>query len=271
LLARGCRQGALIEAPARMLRLGSPEGGSKDWAVNDDTVQDGQLAVVSQDCDIAAPTTTEPCVEAITARWSSSSAEIHIARKGNSVRLYVLKQIDQKALLADARRRVQIEKAALLTTSFTEVLSNEEARRRFASWVAGRYDRPAIVDELVNAIHRPLVKAMESITRSGGALASTLGRISELRFSASASSGSRWTVGFVAMLEEEDEFTPEEEAEIAGWLDEILVDEDGPIEEIHLAVRDPGTISLQDYLRTTRLQLDHYTIDPLELGSRTAL
>jgi len=262
LLARGCHQGALIEAPARMLRLCSPGDGAQGWAVADDTAQEGQLAVVSQDCDIAAPVVTEPCVEAVTARWSSSPSEIHIARKGNSVRLYLLGQTGQKALLADARRRIHIEKEALLAARFTDVLPDELARRRFASWVAGRYDRPAIENELIDAIHKPLVKATDLAIRTSGDLSTILERVSELRFSVFPESGnSRWTVGFVAMLEEGDELKAEEEGELAGWLERVLVHQDGPIEEIRIVVRTPRTISVQDYLSTKHLQLDHYTLD----------
>ncbi len=107
LLEQGCRQGALLDAAARMLWLRASTGAKEkdeSWSIAEGTIQDALLVVVSQDCDIFAPSKTEPCVEAITARWSSNRSEIHSARKGNSARLYLLKEEEGgRALIADAR------------------------------------------------------------------------------------------------------------------------------------------------------------------------
>lgn len=257
LLERGCRQGALIEAPARMLWL--QDSGEQDghWIAREDAAKETQLAVVSQDCDIVAPGKTEPFVEAVAARWSADRSEIHVARKGNSVRLYLLTETEGKALLADARRRVHIKKESLLSAKFTKVLPDERTRLRFASWVAGRYDRPAIANEIVNAIHKPLVKALDALGRTGESPMDVLDRVDELRFAVRGNGP--WKVDLIAMLDGEQELGAEEEAELAGWLEDILVIEDGSIEEIGVAFRAPRTISLHDYTQTTRLQLDQYS------------
>jgi len=262
LLASGCRQGALLEASARMLWLREPET-SKDergpWAIAEDCVDDAQLIVVSQDCDIAALAKTEPRVEAIAARWSSDASEAHTARKGNSARLYLLTESGDKALLADARRRVHIEKDALRSAKFTQIFTDDRARARFASWVAGRYDRPAIADELVSAVHKPVVKAVDSLLKSRADLLSVVDRIDELRFR--ATDPRPWTVDLIAMLDETDELTTEQEAEVSAWLEDTLVVAGGPVGEVRVAFRDPRSISLHDYLQTTRMPLDHYSME----------
>jgi hypothetical protein len=237
-------------------------GASKDrsgpWAIAEDYTHGAQLIVVSQDCDIVALVKTEPWVEAITARWSSDASEIHAARKGNSARLYLLKEYDDKALLADARRRVHIDKDALRSGEFKEVFGDERARARFASWVAGRYNRTAIPDELVNAVHKPIVKAVDALMRTCAELLSLVDRIDELRFRATAARP--LTVDFIAMLDESDELTAEQEAEFSAWLEDTLVAPGAAVGEVRVAFRNPKSISLHDYLQTTRLPLDHYSM-----------
>ena len=82
----------------------------------------------------------------------------------------------------------------------------------------------------------------------------------ELRFSVGAKKPP-WTVQFIAMLDESSELTVEEEAEIGEWLEQVLLAEAGPVENIALAFRTESTISLRDYIATTRLQLDHIDDD----------
>src|ERR1700754_1340073 len=91
LLESGCRQGALIDAPARVLCLTCP-GAQLAWTIAEEFVHDAKLVVVSQDCDIFAGLTSEPRVEALAARWTNESSEIHTARKGNSARVFLLKE-----------------------------------------------------------------------------------------------------------------------------------------------------------------------------------
>lgn len=251
LLGLGCHQGALVEAPARMLWLMRP-GPDQAWTTAEDEAGEALLVVASQNCDIYAGPKTEPCVEALTAKWTANTSDIYTARKGNSARLYLLRETDGKALLADARRRLHIDKRSLLSAKFSDVL-HERSLGRFASWIAGRYNRPAIENELVEAIQKPIVKALASTIPDG----LPLDRISELRFRATEAAPLK--VDFIAMFDEGEELTPEEEADFGGWLEQTLVVENGTVREIRLSFRNPRSISLSDYLQTTRLQLDQYT------------
>ena len=257
LFQSGCRQGALIDAPAQTMwltRVGEDQG----WSSTDDTVADALLIAVSQDCDIYASPKAEPRVEAMTARWTKDRNEIHTARKGNSTRLFLLQESDDKALVADARRRVQIDKNALRGMTFKPAFEDQRTRTRFARWVAGRYDRPAIANELVDAVQKPIVSAMNTLVSKNETLLGILKRVAELRFSVGVGQAP-WTLHLMGMIDEEDELSAEEEAELGGWLEEVLVVEGGPIKDIALAFRTESNISLRDYLQTTHLQLDHFS------------
>ncbi len=257
LLARGCRQGALLDAPARTLWLRTNDDpAAAEWLVGDKSGE-GKLVVVSQDCDVYAPSNTEPFVEALPATWSTDRGDIFRARKGNSSRFFLLQEETGRGLIADARYRVQIQKEALVAAEFAAIFDSDDQRVRFSRWLAGRYDRPAIADELVDAIHKPTVKAVSALKKSSP-LYRILDRIGELRFSL-AKVDVPYVVHFIGLLENGDQLTVEEEADIIGWLDGVLVRDDGPVSEILVAFRTPESISLHDYVRTTRLQLDHFS------------
>jgi hypothetical protein len=262
LIARGCRQGALLAAPARMIWLyvAQPANANGvDWEVGDELLTDMHLVISSQDCDIAAQTNVEPFVEALTARWTTEPKEILAARKRNSARLYLLVDERERILVADASRKVQILKGCLKDAAFAALLQGERERTRFGLWVGGRYSRPAIEDAIVKALHRPLAKALDKLTRKKGVVLDALDRVTELRFLVAGEPP--WTADFIAMLEEGKELTPEEEADLSGWLEETLVVTDGAIERIRILFRTAKSISLHDYESTTHLSFDHFSDD----------
>jgi hypothetical protein len=258
LFDKGCRQGTLLNVPARTIWLGRGQDGH--WSIEETTINDASLIVVSQNCDIYASPKTEPRVEAIVARTTTDSNEIHTARKGNSARLFLVKESDGKSLVADARHRVPLDKQSLLDVNFSSPFTDDKAIERFARWVAGRYNRPALDNALVEAIQKPIVDAVSALTRTGGAVLGVLERVDELRFSV-AEDKPPWTVHLIAMLDEVSVLTAEEEAELGGWLEEALSVGENNVKEIAFATRYDKTISLHDYLRTTKLQLDHFSLD----------
>lgn len=257
LLKSGCRQGALLDAPARMLWLARPSNES-DWKTEEDVVENARLVVISQDCDIFAAVKAEPRIEAIAARWTGNASEIHTARKGNSARLFLLRERTSEGLVADARLRVHLDKSTLLGASFEPAFHDDRARTRFANWVAGRYNRPAIANELVEAIQKRIVSAVADLVKKKASLVPILDRVAELRFAA-VPAQPPWTVHLVVMVDEGDALNVEQEAELAGWLESVLVKRGGPIEAIAPLFRTEKNISLHDYLHTTKLQLDHFS------------
>jgi hypothetical protein len=237
-----------------------------EWEISSDVVDDARLVVISQDCDIFAAPKAEPRVEALTAKWTRDPSELHTARKGNSARLFLLREREGAGLVADARRRVHLDKAALLRCSFEPAFEDERMRARFANWVAGRYNRPAVPNEIVDAIQKPVVSAVAELAKRKDLLLPVLDRVAEIRF---AVAGERpWSVHLVIMVDEGDELSAEEEAELAGWLESVLVVFGGPVAIIAPVFKTEKNISLHDYQHTTRLQLDHFT--PEEDAPRAA-
>jgi hypothetical protein len=228
-----------------------------EWETMSDAVDDGRLVVISQDCDIFAAPKAEPRIEALTVKWTRDASELHTARKGNSARLFLLQERDGAGLVADARRRVHLDKAALLRCSFEAAFHDERMRARFANWVAGRYNRPAVPNEIVDAIQKPVVSAVAELAKRSNSLLPVLDRVAEIRF---AVAGERpWTVHLVIMLDDGDELSAEEEAELVGWLESVLIVSASPVGGIAPVFKTEKNISLHDYQNTTRLQLDHFT------------
>ena len=109
-------------------------------------------------------------------------------------------------LVADARRRIHLDKTALLGATFEPALNDEASRTRFANWVAGRYNRPAIPNDLVDAIQKPIVSAVDGLVKKDDPLSRVFNRVVEIRF-AIASAKPPWTVHLVMMIDEGDELT----------------------------------------------------------------
>jgi len=249
------------------LKNTEPTNGVPKWGVAQQDVESAELILISQDCDINAKPGTEPRVEALAARWSTDPAEISMAKKGNSSRLYLLKEDGSKALLADARQKVLIAKESLLAAGFTQVFSTEPERLRFARWVAARYDRPAIPDRVVDAVNKPIVKSLVPVFRkkANSALKTVLDQVEEIRFNAQEDGG-RFVIDFLIILDDGKALSVEDEAVLSAWLDETLVTDTSPVTEIRPYFFTFGTISVSDYVASTQLVLDQYSPEELSLA-----
>ena len=252
LLDLGCRQGAIIDAPAHLSWL---RRGDRAWERGDEPLPDAKFVVASQDCDIKAPETAEPFVEALVVTRVTDRGRLHQARKGNSARRFLLAMDGPSGLVADACRRALIEKRSLLTATFAPAAPTGGAppRPRFADWLAGRYSRPALPQRLVEAVQKPIVRAIE---KADARTKRRLEGIDELLFRASG--GEVALVVEFVLLTDRAELDPEDAAEVAGWLDEVIADS-GLVSEIRVAFRTPATLSLQDYTELTRLDLDYFS------------
>src|SRR6266487_2913324 len=139
------------------------------WKVEHKTLDDEDfLVIVSQTCDIRRLANKEPYVEAIRAFWTDDKSLINEA-KTNSIRHFPLqfREVDGKqlALIADATLRVQIDKDSLFSlepiTCFKE--DDRTTPLYFQRWLADRYGRQAVPNEFVNAIQKPIVKAVRKL------------------------------------------------------------------------------------------------------------
>src|ERR1051326_5302216 len=186
LIQRGRRQGSLLEAisaPKSWLAFNEQQNTDQEktespgkttfqgcWILNQEALNANDVLIIaSQACDIIRSPIQEPYIEVIRGYWSSDRAVIHQAGK-NSSRLFLMQRRSsnntiEEALIADATVRIQIEKAALLLltpkSSFKE--NDKVTPHKFYEWLARRYNRPALPDAIVNAIQKPIVKAIDKL------------------------------------------------------------------------------------------------------------
>lgn len=247
------------------------------WVAKIEADTDAEWVLVSQDCDIYARPEVEPRVEVVTARWSTDPTEILQARKGNSSRLFLLTEANERALLADARRRAHLRKESLVAVGFATVFSTEPERFRFAQWVAGRYNRPAIPDHIVKAVHKQIVKSLDSVMKKREKekpettkLKQLLNDIEEIRFHWSGPASSM-TIDFLLIVSSTIELTAEEEAILSGWLDDVVVVKGGSVVAIRVTFFNITNLSVADYVATTRLMLDQYSPEEADVQIATDL
>lgn len=252
LLDLGCRQGALLDGPGR---VGWFRRAERSWEWRDEPLAGASFVVASQDCDVKAPEGAEPFVELLAVVRVADCDQLLQARKGNSARRFLLAMDGDAGLVADARRRVLVEKGSLLEVAFSPLLGPPEApaRARFGEWLARRYSRAAIPQPLVDAVQKPVVRA---IAKGDGELRRRLEGIDEILFRATGN-GAPFDVD-VVLLTEGQEPDPEDAAEVAGWMEETLV-ASGLVSGLQVAFRTPASLSVQDYTELTRLELDHFS------------
>ena len=242
------------------------------WTAKTEADTDAEWVLVSQDCDINARPEVEPRIEVVAARWSTDPSEILQARKGNSSRLFLLSEENERALLADARRRAHLKKESLLAAGFGTIFSTEPERMRFAQWVAGRYGRPAISDHIGKAVHKPIVKSLDSMMKKRerdkpetAKLKQLLKyNIEEIRFHAS-DAAPNMTISFLLIVSFTIELSAEEEAILSVWLEDIVVVKGSPVAAIRVSFFNLTNLSVADYLATTRLMLDQYSPEEMDL------
>lgn len=245
------------------------------WVAKIEADTDAEWVLVSQDCDIYARPEIEPRVEVVTARWSTDPTEFLQARKGNSSRLFLLTEANERALLADARRRAHLRKDSLVAVGFATVFSTEPERLRFAQWVAGRYNRPAIPDHIVKAVHKQIVKSLDSVMKKREKekpettkLKQLLNDIEEIRFHSSGAASSM-TIDFLLIVSSTIELTAEEEAILSGWLEDVVVVKGGSVVAIRVTFFNVTNLSVADYIATTRLMLDQYSPEEADVQIAT--
>jgi hypothetical protein len=162
LYAAGWRQGSLLQAPgvAYVWNEWDVETGSlrvKERKVSPEE----RLVIVSQDCDISANPISEPCVEAFVCRVESAK---FCEKIGKSARFFL---IDSAArLVAHAARRAYLVKDALTYYQPEQWPSTSTRHNWFVRWLAHRYDRPAVPDDVVKAFQNPVDEVLRGISLS---------------------------------------------------------------------------------------------------------
>lgn len=161
LLASGWRQGKLFRLQgvaffwneaAQVEGDGHVERRSRELKSNE------LLVVASQGCDILSK--NEKYVEALLVRIKNKPGDQkYLSSLLNSFREIVLDR--ELGLVADARVRLHIAKELLAKAEFDPWEMNDEVHADFVDWLAGRYDRPPVPDDVYEALSRPLRQVIE--------------------------------------------------------------------------------------------------------------
>jgi len=282
LIQRGWRQGSLLEAasaPKPWLALSdhqenTQEGRDSSSATTSPSVwilrqalldAEDVLIVASQTCDIQRSSEQEPYIEVIRGYWTSDQGTMHQAGK-NSSRLFLMQRRQgsdgkEEALIADATVRIQIEKAVLLTftprSSFKE--NDQVTPYKFSEWLARRYNRPALPDAIVNAIQKPVVKAVDKLPTVHG-LHRVLDGIDEILF-IPRNDNVPFQVDMVFIRDERSDaphVSDEDAARLGDWIANVL-QRSKEAELTNWEILSRKEISVYDYSNAYELPLDYYT------------
>lgn len=279
LIQRGWSQGCLVKVSSafRMyLSLEKSTLGEIDpintdpsvvqWSIQQEAL-DGQdcFIIISHSCDIQKSPKHEPYIEAMQAFSTNDRGMIHEASR-NSVRYFLLRRYrsdrgQEEALIADATIRPSLEKASLLYLApLTGIQTDKVILHLFRRWLARRYDRPALDDDLVNAVQKPIIKAIGKL-RPTHPLQDTLDGISEVLFLLQNDTLPYQIVLLFMRTEHPDipQVSIEQAADLAGWIDDILKRERGATLS-NWGLFGTDEIRLKDYTNAFKLPLDQYSL-----------
>jgi hypothetical protein len=139
---------------------------------------DHRLVVASQACDIDKSPEHEPCVIALRAFFTTNERMLEAAGR-NSTRHFLLNPA--RGLVVDATVQALVEKPLLATLSPELGAPDARMRRRFARWLARRYNRPALPDDIVHAVSAPILTNLRALQQEGNALIDVLDQVEEVR------------------------------------------------------------------------------------------
>lgn len=219
------------------------------------------LILITQDCDLVANDEDEPYVEGLLCNEVPADRYPHI---GNSYRAFPLDS--QKKLVVLAAPRVFFDKRILLSLSPQPWAQDEERRQAFIRWLAGRYARPALHDQLVQAFQKPLIDSLRRTKTDGWEALN--GILSEVRISNPVSDQPPWSVDVLFMVESEALTEEQLGALEALWTRMLEVangeanrgtGEQPVIELAEYLVHTPGTVYLGEYRATVPLALSEFS------------
>lgn len=240
---------------------------SEGWELQHETLDINDLLVIaSQTCDIQRQPGLEPWVETLRAYWTAERSIINEAGK-NSIRRFLLHRrfgTDGKVegLIADSTVRIQIEKASLLKmaplANFTE--NDWITPRRFRRWLAKRYDRPALPDDLVIAVQKPVIKAIDKL-RPVDDKHRILNGISEILFLPEKKT-EPFLIDMLFIRDESGDaptVSDEDAAKLAGWISDVL-QKGGKAQLARWEILSLKEISVHDYGHAYELPTDQYSL-----------
>lgn len=264
LLGKGWRQGMVLEAPAattsNKLRAKAPAA----WET-ETVARDGALVLATQACDLVRDKAREPSVELLRAFWTADKQIVAEARK-NSVRHFLLRAEQRDGVLhglvADASARMFVDKESLLQAEAAPGCDGPAVERRFQSWLARRYDRPAIASEIVRAIHKPAVDGLRAERKTASRAWTLLEGVAEVRYVLEEAGGPPYLVAVFFVPEDGTKHPPITAAdaeELGAWFISTIA-QGGDARVVRWELWPLDEVSVADYLATTPLPLDEFSL-----------
>ncbi|HEX8229806.1 MAG TPA: hypothetical protein VF826_10910 [Chloroflexia bacterium] len=161
----GWRQGSMFYASSACLAWNTfPADNSKaSLTVEQRNLGDSELFIVAtQDCDIVAPATKEPFIEAFHCTVELDQNQLGLLDR-NSARWFVVQP--SSSIVANAMDRILFSKYALTKLKPIPWSSGHVRLQRYIGWLARRFDRPAIPDALVSVFQKPVEKVFENLVK----------------------------------------------------------------------------------------------------------
>jgi hypothetical protein len=212
------------------------------------------LVIASQACDIAKSTDTEHSVVALRA-FVTSNDRITRAGATNSSKYFLLDA--DRSLVADASWFALLEKPVL--TAFTPAagIPDDATKRRFAHWIARRFNRPALPDDIAAAVVAPIITNLRFMQDAGDPLISALESVREVRL-LRLEGGPPFNARLLLLVG--DDVDEDRRADLAaiigrihGWLDPKTAT------LAAAEVRTMFEVSVGDYIQTDQIYLDEFT------------
>ncbi len=214
-----------------------------------------RLVVISQACDIVKPLNEEPNVFAMPV-FRTDNVKILGPAARNSSRYFLLDP--DRGYVVDATSCVVIEKPLLETLSPEVGATTHDARRRFARWITRRFNRPALPDDVVAVIVRPILENLRILQAQGALDMGLLDQIAEVRLHVTNDS-MPFTFDLLFLVDNPGEGF---EVALAPLLGEMRSWFTPPLAALrNWYALGYGDISVADYLESEQLYLDQYSYE----------
>jgi hypothetical protein len=216
---RGWRQGCVIELPATQHSLVA-----RDTVEQVSVSEEMRLVLTTQDCDAVKPSERLPWLEAIGCVTDPERAKTVMA---NDARFFVLDP--ERGLVADRAVMATVSRDVLeeLPDPDPPCGGDTQRARRFGIWLGARYDRPALPDEAVEHIQRPLGEAFRKLCSPGKLYHQLNVDLYEVRLVGAASGSPPFIVSLLFVLREG---APVEASELA--IAEVIAEAGFAVEEV---------------------------------------
>lgn len=171
-------------------------------------------------------------------------------------------------LVAHAKYPVVIDKEALLRVTPEPWPSDDRRLVRFVRWLARRFDRPALPDELVEAFQKPIELVLAELEKQHlGVMAAFSRAFHEVRVNLPEAEEPPYFLQLV-LIANQPRLTEEESGAVDLVMAAILEATDPKVVRLERQPRivTEHEISWGEYLRTCPLYLEYYTYKGEEIG-----